>query len=223
MKTTAAIVSSICYGTKDFVSVKLADLVKRDFLSFYAVMEHPETVDTTTGEFRKRHLHVVIEPKTRIPLDTISDLLSMPDPQDPRAPLLGCMPWRKTRDDLVDWLAYAIHDKQYLAFKKEPKKAYYDLPLSDIATNKPEFLQAVFCAFPREKWQSDIEKVTKAILAGTTFAEFVLEQRTPANQLANVSRCWEFCIENIAQFAQALGYKMTGEILRIAERTKHYE
>lgn len=223
MKTTAAIVSSICYGTKDFVSVKLADLAKRDILAMYAVMEHTAAPDMVTGELRKRHLHIVIEPKTRIGLDFVSDLLTMPDPQDASAPLLGVMPWRKTQDNLIDWLAYALHDKQYLAYKKEPQKPYYDLPLSVLVTNKPELFQAVFAAFPREKWQSDLEKYTRAIVSGTTFADFAFRERIPINQLSNASRAWDWCVEHIAEYAQALGLKLQGDILRIAERTKHHE
>lgn len=215
MKTTETAVSTICYSTPDYVKMRLDIAVKQGLLLTYAAMPHPAY--EMDGKQRKAHLHLVIVPATRIDLTQVSTMLEQPDLEHPDLPNLGCEPWKKTRDDFIDWLAYAYHDRDYLGFKKASKKPYYNLDSGSLITNAPDLFKRVEEQFPRDKWKSDIQKILEAYGNGKTFYEFCVENRIQMSQIMSAQRAWTVCTRYIAEQAQKYGSELLQDIASIAD------
>ena len=132
----------------------------------------------------------MIEPAARIKLDFVTEKLSQLDPENPSKPMLSCIEWTRTKPDFVDWLAYALHDWDYMRFKKCPPKPYYDIPVSEVHSNTKERFKAVFEAFPRDRWKGDLEKMLRYISIGQDFIDFCMQERLQMNQITGAEKAW---------------------------------
>lgn len=216
MKTTETAVSTICYSAPDFVKMRLDEAVKQGVIMTYGAMPHPEYEHE--GKQRKAHLHLVIVPAKRINLAKISKDLEQPDLVFPDKPNLGCEPWKKTRDDFIDWYAYALHDREYLEFKKAAKKPYYNLDPNTLITNAPDLFKRVEEEFPRDKWQSDMQKILQAWGNGKTFYEFCVENRIQMSQIMSAQKAWMVCSQYFQDQATKFGDELLEDVTRIAEK-----
>lgn len=187
MKTTSGVVSTVCYASKPFVTARLQQLTENKALTFWALVEHPEYVKTTTGELRKRHVHVIMEAgQERINLDSVSKFLEEPDP-DPNQPHLGCLPFR--RSQLADWLPYSVHDRDYLRYK-HLEKPYYDIPLSEVVTSDKEQIELTWENEPRHKWKSAIDKLVEAYASGMSAYDFCRQENVPLAMIGTVLKTY---------------------------------
>lgn len=124
MKTSKPI-SCITYNTNNFLTLKLNELVQTHIIEFYAFINHKgeEEVDSLTGEIvqDKDHIHLYIEPNSRIDTMELRTLLSELDDKSDK-PL---RPLSFSNSKWDDWYLYAIHDVTYLASKYEVKQFSY--------------------------------------------------------------------------------------------------
>ena len=120
MKTTKPI-STISYNSIDFLKSILDDLYLKHLISFYAFVEHlPEELDDHTWE--KKHIHVYIEPNTKLDTMELQKLTEEVDPDFPDKPL-KCIYFR--RSIWEDWLLYDLHDETYLKLKLQKRQYTY--------------------------------------------------------------------------------------------------
>lgn len=195
MTSTGGSVSNVCYADIDYIRSRL--LLRTD-LAYWAVIDHPAYM-TPTGEARKRHCHIYIEAgPARVNLAALSKDLEQITPGTD-APL-GVMEWRKSQ--YQDWLPYAVHDSQYMAYKRL-KKAYYDLPIESVLSSDPDRVRAVWSLLPRSTWESAIERLLRAQSDGLTFVEFAAQERLPFAQIGPALRVWESVMNDLSRVAAA--------------------
>ena len=183
MTTTSGVVSTVCYAEKSYLLARLGEWTKSGQIAFYAIIQHAERIDDKTGEVKKRHCHLVVQSAVeRLNLQSLGKDLEQVDAENPVGKPLGLLPWSRTKPDLIDWLAYAIHDSLYLRYKRLVK-AVTDYPLSEVSTTDETRIQSVFEAFPRRQWQSAVERIWQALADGKSLVEFLDDERVPMAQL----------------------------------------
>lgn len=199
MKTTTGVVSNIAYCDIDYCEARLRSAVSTGAIRFFAIIEHPsfDKVDSN-GELhtRKKHLHILLEAGIKpIDLESMTKFLEQVDINSDKP--LSVERW--TRSNILEWLPYAVHDKEYCDFKRLIKP-YYDLPLTDIRTSDFEYVQKIFDELPRDKWQSDIKKIMSAIEQGMNWLEFCDLYRVPLNNINSVQRAFSRVLGEFAYY-----------------------
>lgn len=121
-------ISTISYNTEAFLKEKLERWLKAHLISAYLYICHKGE----DGD--KDHIHLRIEPNKKLdPMDLSEELKEyLKDKEKP----LGVRPWRPAKEE--DWILYALHDKNYLAFKYGGGEQGEKLPYSkeDLRANE---------------------------------------------------------------------------------------
>ena len=103
-------ISTISYNTIPFITNVLDGLVKSGHIAFYCGVRHiGEILDDGTKE--KDHLHIFVEPNTKINSMDLIELSKEIDPYNPDKPLKTIF-WHYS--DWDNWLLYSLHDTEYL-------------------------------------------------------------------------------------------------------------
>lgn len=126
MKTTKHC-STISYNSKEFLQVKLNELIIKRTIDFWAFIEHLPEEDE-----KKSHIHLFIVPNGKVDTDQIKDYLTELNPSDIAHPF-GCIFFQSSK--FADWFFYSLHDTEYLSTKGQSRKYRYteeELFLSDI-------------------------------------------------------------------------------------------
>lgn len=115
MKTIKPI-STISYNSKNFLVLKLNELLKAHKISFWCFIFHKAEVDE-----KKDHFHLYIEPNTRLDtMDLQDELKEIVIGSDKP---LGCINFHSSK--FADWYYYSMHYKPYLAGKNESRQYSY--------------------------------------------------------------------------------------------------
>ena len=93
---TSKPIATISYNTVDFSEQKLAGVASESFRTFYFFIYH------IAEEDEKDHIHLYIEPNTRIDTMDLQEFLEEPDPKNIQKPLRP-LPFRACRN-LDEWI-----------------------------------------------------------------------------------------------------------------------
>lgn len=179
MKTSRDI-STVSYNTKNFLLLKLKELVDAKKISFWFLMEHKPEKDELKG-----HFHLFIRPSKQIQTDDLRDEFKEYDPEMPKKPRC-VMPFDYS--DFANAYLYFLHDPAYLASKGQSRKYHYKV--EEFLTSEPDYL--ALCA-------KDINPLIltpyyamqEAQRSGMTFAEFFARGSIPILQVALYQRAWD--------------------------------
>lgn len=190
MRTTKPI-ATISFNTKDYLTLKLNELVKAKILSFWAFIEHkPE--DDEGG--KKKHFHVYCEPSKMLQTDDLKEALKEFDPTNPEKPL-GTISFVSSKFD--PWYLYALHDKRYLATKGEKRRFHY--VHDDIVTSDPDDLLCKSRSIDMLSL-SPYEDIIDAQLQGLSWAEYFSRGTVPLPQVRNFQLAWELLSNGIETY-----------------------
>lgn len=210
MRTTKP-VSTISFNTPDFLQLKLNELLKCGFISFWAFIVHkPE--DDEGG--KKQHSHVYIEPSKMLQTDFLKSELLEYDPLCPDKPK-ACISFNSSKFD--PWYLYALHDKRYLASKNQSRRFHY---LHDDIVSS-DYDDLIFKARSIDMVSlSPYADMEDAQNQGFTWAEYFSRGTVPLPQVALFERAWNLLIQVKTDRAGRSGHSMeidseTGEILDI--------
>ena len=152
MKTILPL-ATISYNTKEFLEIKLNELVKAKKVQFWCFIRHKAEEDEL-----KDHFHVFIEPCNKI---ETADLPSMFIERDSTSTKpLKTLVWKKS--DFTNWLWYSLHDKNYLLSKGESRK--YQYAVTDLVANDEDELNQRVIESPKPF--SDLQKIDKYLNEG---------------------------------------------------------
>lgn len=116
---TSQMISTISYNTKDFLQVKLNELVQLGVIDFWCAIFHKKEKDES-----KDHTHLFMIPNHK--LDTVDLNEYLTEPVSGQLPL-GCTVYWKIvqKGHIYDWFLYVLHDTQYLKFKGLEREYHY--------------------------------------------------------------------------------------------------
>ena len=171
MKTSKPF-STISYNSREFLEVKLGELISRRKIAFYAFIHHFPEEDE-----KKAHKHLYIVPNGQTNTDEVMEYLLEIDPQKPDM-LLGCIAPRSSK--WVDWYLYTLHDKDYLASKGQARKYHY---------TKDDYIVSDSDYFNEEIHSMDLSHLSKvkslrsAVESGVPFEELLMRGQIPIQQV----------------------------------------
>lgn len=178
MRTTKPI-STVWFGSDNFLRFKLDDLIKRNELDFYCYIKHlPE------GEDKKEHRHLFCVPSHRIDTQALSDHLTEFDPLNPK-PIIP-LPWRSSKFD--DWFLYNSHDTSYLASKGQERKYHYSK--DDFECSDKDYFNELLHEIDYSKVRT-VERVKELIASGKSFDQIVALGVIPIQQIRQYQLFYE--------------------------------
>lgn len=170
MRTTKPI-STIWYGTEDFLRFKLDDLVRRREIDFYAFVEHYPEEDE-----KKRHRHVYLVPSKRMDTNSLRDYLTEFDPNNPK-PIIPLPFWSSK---FGDWYLYNKHDTAYLASKGQERKYHYEK--EDFKSSDDEYFTELIHSIDMSKFKAQ-DRIKSMIEKGYTWDKIVWSGVIPVQQI----------------------------------------
>lgn len=180
MRTTKTI-STISFNSPWFLRLKLDELVKSGLLSFYAFISHqPE--DDEGG--KKEHIHVFLEPSKMLQTDDIRDFVKEYDSENPNKPKT-CLPFNHSKFD--DWYMYALHDKRYLALKRQSRRFHYEH--DNVVSSDEDYLLFKVKRIDLVSL-SPFGDMQDAIEHGVTWDEYFSRGTVPIPQVAQFQTAW---------------------------------
>lgn len=179
MKTTKSF-STISYNSKEFLQVKLNDLISRRKIAFYAFIEHLPEEDE-----KKSHKHLLIVPNGLINTDEIIDILVELDPKNPTKPF-RCMPFLSSKFD--DWYLYIIHDKDYLASKGQSRKYFYNK--DEVVVSDSDYFNELIHRMDLSHL-SRVKALRNAVESGIPFEDMVVKGQIPVQQIYAYKQTYE--------------------------------
>lgn len=164
--------STISYNSREFLKVKLDDLVQRQVISFYSFVYHYKEEDE-----KKDHIHLVIFPNGLYQTDALRDYLLEPDPTDLTNKPLGIMPCQNSK--WGDWFLYCSHDVAYLASKGQTRQHHY--PEEDFFSSDADYLHELIRTIDRTKYAKTQDFVNQ-VQNGVSLSDMLLKGQIPAPQ-----------------------------------------
>lgn len=171
MKTSKPF-STISYNSREFLKVKLDDLIQRQVISFYSFVYHYKEEDE-----KKDHIHLVIFPNGQYQTDALRDYLLEPDPTDLTNKPLGIMPCQNSK--WGDWFLYCSHDVAYLASKGQTRQYHY--PEEDFFSSDADYLHELIRTIDRTKYAKTQDFVNQ-VQNGVSLSDMLLKGQIPAPQ-----------------------------------------
>lgn len=170
MRTTKPI-STVWFGSEDFLKYKLDGYVKRSVLDFYVYIHHlPE------DDEKKEHCHVYCVPSNKLDTQSLRDDMTQFDPNNPE-PIIP-LPFRSSKFD--DWYLYNLHDTAYLMSKNQSRKYHYKP--EEMRPSNADFLTELVHQIDYSKIKT-VERVKQMIDSGMTFADIVSKGVIPIQQI----------------------------------------
>lgn len=180
---TSKPIATISYNTVDFLDRKLAELIRNHRIQDYFYILHHAEEDE-----KKDHIHLYLEPNTRLDTMEIQEFLEEPDPKYPKKPLRP-LPFKFCRN-LDEWILYVEHFPPYLASKFEERRFVYDY--GDFRFyNEDSFFDAWLHAHKGSEWahrNSLLEQLRNPYVQGL---DLILNGSVPLNmstQIAAIER-----------------------------------
>lgn len=180
MKTRKPI-SSISYLTPKFLTIELDKLIERNYIQFYAFINHLPEED----ENKKEHMHLFIIPNDTIDTKQLDDTLVEFDSQNPLKPK-RCLMWLSSK--FADWYLYGKHDEKYLASKGQTRIYHYP---------KEEFICSDYDYFNELIHQMDMSKFNRfeflkeSVAMGKSWGEIVSNGQIPPQQYSGYKNIYE--------------------------------
>lgn len=182
MRTTKPI-STISYNTTEFLALKLDELLSARVISFWAfIKHHPE--DDETGQHKEHH-HVYVVPSKLIQTDDIKSEFQEFDPSNPSKPLSTIL-WHTTKV-FGDWYLYGLHDRRYLASKRESRQYHYCH--DDFYTSDPDELLYLSRSIDMLSLTPYAEMI-EAQEQGLTWEQYFRRGQIPMAQLWAFEKAW---------------------------------
>lgn len=165
MKTSKPF-STISYNSKDFLEIKLNELVERQVISFYVFIEHYAEEDE-----KRKHIHLIIFPNGQYQTDALKDYLSEPDFSDLTKKPLGIMPCQSSK--WGDWYLYACHDVSYLTSKNQSR--HYHYLETDFVSPDADYLHELVRTIDRSKY-AKTQDFVNAVNNGVPLSDMLLKR-----------------------------------------------
>ena len=173
--------ATISYNTKEFLDIKLNELVSVGFLDFYAYIYHYAENDEG-----KNHFHLYLQPAKHINTNDFRKFMEEIDLTDITLPPLGCMICYPSKFD--DWCLYGLHDKDYLISKGQEREYEYDY--NAICTSDKDFLLHLYNLIDRSKLMN-IKKIRNAVESGIKFESLVADGAVPVHLINQYSKAYQ--------------------------------
>lgn len=177
MKTILPL-ATISYNTKEFLEIKLNELVKGKKVQFWCFIRHQAEEDE-----KKDHFHVFIEPCNKIETADLPSMFVELDRNSDKP--LKTLVWKKS--DFPNWLWYGLHDKHYLASKGESRKYHYSI--NDLVTNDQDELDQRIIDTPKPF--SDLQKIDDYLNQGFSDMEILRALHVPVFRMQYTARAIE--------------------------------
>lgn len=185
---TSKSISTISYNTKEYLTLKLNELLESKIISYWHFIKHKADLDDT-----KDHIHLYIEPNKRIDTMSLMDHFKEKDLSNDKP--LGVIAFRLC-NSLADWLWYGIHDETYLMGKNLVRNYHYTF--DDIVASDYSNLHYLILDNPRPDSENDI--IIRDIMKGYTNLEIMRDLKTPTFR-------YKFVSEGINMIRQAQARK----------------
>ena len=179
---TSKFISTISYNTPYFLETALNNLIKENYIVFWAYIEHlPESGET------KKHKHLFIQPNGCINTDNLKDCFveAVPDSNIP----LNIMPFRVSK--IEDCLLYFLHDVKYLNRKCIRKKYHYQL--SDFHCSNADYLVELYYSLDLSKF-GNFDTLVENSKLGVRFSKLVANGLVPFQQIKNLQLLYEYLL-----------------------------
>lgn len=183
MKTQKKL-STITYNTEKFLVNKLNELLENGIIVAWFYINHQAENDT-----KKDHIHLLIEPATRIDTVQLQRVFVEPCLAFPNSPL-GCMPFQTTKD-FADWYLYTLHDIDYLKEKGLAKAFHYKK--EEFKTSNDDYFNSLISNinFNALKPKSQIKEL---ICQGWTWTQILFNTNiVPIQQMKAYKDYYDMC------------------------------
>lgn len=129
-------VSTICYNTTEYLKFQLDELIESGFIDFYAFVKHKKEC-----EEKKDHIHLFAMPSKQIETSFLNVRLTQKINEEYTG---SCGIWHTVgKNNISDWLLYALHDPVYLRLKGINDRIYaYDI--KDFITSSEDGLNELY-------------------------------------------------------------------------------
>lgn len=151
--STSKPITTISYNTESFLKMTLDHEVEMKRVQWYAYIKHDAEEDET-----KNHFHLLVIPNVMTDLMDFQFRFREIDEDNPKKPF-GVMPCRAiAKDNIDDWIPYVLHDRGYLALKRETREFFYKK--EDMVTSDEDYYDYLYKhAFKASKWAKDNELI----------------------------------------------------------------
>lgn len=200
VRTTKPI-ATISYNTRDHLKNVLEDLRKRQILQFWAFIWHQNEDD----ECRKNHIHLYMEPAQLLQTLDLEQAFIEIDIRNPNKPL-KCIQIENSK--WVDWYLYAIHDRKYLAYKKQSRVYHYNY--EDIVCSDEDTLYAKVHTMDLS-FLVGYEKLEEAVDNGLTFYEYSKFNGVPIEKIQSHKIAFDMLLSNIVNRNGRKGHEVPEE------------
>ncbi len=164
---TSKPISTVWYGSKEFLEYQLKQLILHNKLIFYAFINHLKEEDE-----KKDHIHVYIVPDGRLDTSSLTDILTEIDVNNPLP--IKPLPYRKSKFD--DWYLYNSHNTVYLASKGQERKYHYSK--EDFVTSNDDYFTELIHQMDMSK-VNRLEIVKEAAERGESYQSIVAKGMIP--------------------------------------------
>lgn len=128
MALTAKPISTISYNTREFLTKRLEELLSAGKIEKYYAIYHDRDVNVSTGDQKKPHFHVWVQPNRRLDTMALANMFIEVDDNNKEHPL-KCRPFQSS--NLYHWIRYTIHDPIYLKLKNDDNDGRFEYSIDD--------------------------------------------------------------------------------------------
>lgn len=178
MRTTKAI-STIWYGSEEFLKMKLDSLILSNDLLFYAYVYHYAEEDE-----KKDHIHVYIVPDGQLDTSQLTNELTEYDMTNVKP--IKPLPYSFSK--FGDWYLYDSHNIAYLASKGQTRKYHYGF--EDFRSSNVDYLRELVHTIDMSKINR-IETVKRAVENGETFESLVSSGQIPVQLIHQYQKAFD--------------------------------
>lgn len=196
---TSKPISSISYNTEPYLVTKLTSLVQSGIISFWAYIRHNGEEKTQDEAAGKDHIHLLMIPNRRVDLVAVGKEFQEFYPNDPQRPL-RCMPFRTSKTD--DWIMYALHDPDYLAFHGMEKTYVYDVV--DFVTSDEDYLHQLWVEARQSLHNNPAIKIRRKAKEGVSFTRLVQSGAVSIQQIRNAELYYGYFVQDSTSAKRAM-------------------
>lgn len=199
--------STISYNSRDFLVSHLNELVQHGILSeWYAILHKGE--DDEAG--KKEHFHVWFMPSKQVQTDDIRAFFQEFDLQHPDKPR-KCLSFGPSK--FAPWCMYGLHDKAYLASKRQSRRYHYTLD-DFLCSDRDVFLER----YKEIDVLTDLGQyraILEAQSLGLSYKQYIQHAQVPIQQVHAVQYTWNLLLSDKTDRDGAISHidPDTGEVI----------
>lgn len=183
MRTTRPI-STIWYGSEEFLKMKLDNLIVSGDLLFYTYVKHLKEEDE-----KKDHIHVYMVPDGQLDTSSLNNELTEYDMNNVKP--IKPLPYQFSKFD--DWYLYDSHNIAYLASKGQTRKYHYSQ--EDFKSSNDDYLNELVHTIDMSKINR-LEVVKDAAEKGLSFSELVKTGQVPIQLINQYQKAFDLIQQN---------------------------